>query len=85
MFGFSFLKLIILALIVIGVWNGFKYLQRRQEVQDKKRHEKVREARRETQGSADPVEDMVRCSVCDTFVAGNGAKSCGRSGCPYPR
>lgn len=85
MFGFSLPKLILLVIIIYCVWNGFKYLQRRQEVQDQKRHEKVREARRETTGSAEPVEDMIRCKVCDAFVAGSGAKSCGRSDCPYPR
>ncbi|MGJ3258301.1 MAG: hypothetical protein ACFE0S_01745 [Rhodospirillales bacterium] len=84
MFGFSLPKLLVLALIIFGVWQGFKYLQRRQAVQDRKRAEQVREARRETEGSADPVEDMVRCSVCDAFVAGVGAKSCGRRDCPYP-
>lgn len=84
MFGFSLPKLLILALIIFGVWQGFKYLQRRQEVQDKRRHEKVREARAETQGTADTVEDMVRCTVCDAFVASPGAKSCGRKDCPYP-
>lgn len=84
MFGFSLPKLLVLAAIIFAVWQGFKYLKRRQEVQDKNRHEKVREARKETQGSAEPVEDMVRCSVCDSFVAGVGPKSCGRSDCPYP-
>lgn len=85
MFGFSLPKLIVLGLIVFAVWQGFKYLQRRQEVQDRNRHEKVREARREAQGTAKPVEDMVRCKVCEAFVAGEGARSCGRSDCPYPR
>lgn len=84
MFGFSLPKLLVLAGLIFAVWQGFKYLQRRQLVQDKNRHEKVREARRETQGTADPVEDMVRCKVCDSFVAGTGAESCGRTNCPYP-
>ena len=84
MFGFSLPKLILLALIIIGVWQGFKYLQRRTEVQAAKKNERVRESRRETQGAADPVEDMTRCKVCNTFVAGTGATSCGRKDCPYP-
>ncbi len=84
MFGFSLPKLIVLAALIFVVWQGFKYLQRRQEVQDKKKHEKIREARKETQGTPDPVEEMVRCPVCETFVAGDPPKSCGRSGCPYP-
>lgn len=84
MFGFSLPKLLILAGIIFAVWQGFKYLQRRQEVQDRNRHDKVRESRRETQGTPDPVEDMVRCKECDSFVAGEGAKSCGRTNCPYP-
>lgn len=84
MFGFSLPKLLVLAGLIFAVWQGFKYLQRRQAVQDQNRHEKVREARQETQGTPDPVEDMVRCKVCDSFVAGSGVKSCGRTNCPYP-
>ncbi len=84
MFGFSLPKLLLLGIIIFAVWQGFKYLQRRQEVLDQRKHEKVREARRETQGTADPVEDMVRCEVCDSFVAAQGTNSCGRKGCPYP-
>lgn len=85
MLGFSLPKLLILALLIVLVWKGFQYLQRRQEVQARKHNEQVREARRDTQGSPDPVEDMVRCKVCDSFVAGRGVRSCGRADCPYPR
>ncbi len=81
MFGFSLPKLIILALIIVGVWKGFKYLQRRQEVQDRDRHEKVRKAREETQGSADPVEDMQRCPVCGTYFSGRPGETCGQPDC----
>ena len=85
MFGFSLPKLLVLALMVFAVWQGFKYLQRRQEVQARNHNERVRAARQETEGSKEPVEDMIRCKVCDSFVAGNGARSCGRADCPYPR
>lgn len=84
MFGFSLPKLIVLGVVIFAVWQGFKYLQRRQEVQDRKKHEKIRAAREETQGTADAVEEMVRCPVCETFVAGDNPRSCGRTGCPYP-
>ncbi len=85
MFGFSLPKLLVLAAMIFIVWQGFKYLQRRQEVQDKNKHEQIKKAREETQGTPDPVEEMVRCAVCETFVAGDNPKSCGRSDCPYPR
>lgn len=85
MFGFSLPKLIVLGLAIFAVWQGFKYLQRRQEVQARNHNERVREARRETEGSASPVEDMVRCKVCDSFVASKGVRSCGRADCPYPK
>ena len=84
MFGFSLPKILLLGAIIFVVWQGFKYLQRRQEVLDKRKHDKVREARRETQSTAETVEDMTRCSVCDSFVAAQGSTSCGRKGCPYP-
>ena len=84
MFGFSLSKLILTAIIVYVVWQGFKYLQRRQELDAQLEREKVRAARRESQGSSDPVEDMVRCKVCDSFVPSKGTRSCGRTDCPYP-
>lgn len=81
MFGFSLPKLLVLAGLIFAVWQGFKYLQRRQSVQDQNRHEKVREARRETQGTPDPVEDMQRCTVCGTYFAGSAGDTCGRPDC----
>lgn len=80
MLGFSLPKLLVLALIIFAVWQGFKYLQRRQEVQARNHNEKVRNARRETQGSADPVEDMQRCPDCGIFFSGTGPK-CGGKVC----
>ncbi len=84
MFGFSLPKLLILVAIVVVVWQGFKIIQKRQEVQARGERDRVRESRR-TGGRRDapPVEDMVRCEVCDAFVPATGAADCGRSGCPY--
>lgn len=84
MFGFSLPKILVLAAVVFAVWQGFKYLQRRQEVAERNKADRVREAKRERDGTSAKVEDMVRCKVCESFVPGVGAKSCGRPDCPYP-
>ena len=79
MFGFSLPKLLILAAIIFAVWQGFKILQRRQEVAQRAERDRLK---RERAGGG--VEDMVRCRVCDAFVAASGATDCGRGDCPYP-
>lgn len=67
------MKWLVLALIVGGVWYGFKAIGRRNKA-------KQMDAERDAK---DTVEDMSACTVCGTYVAAN-PKSCGRESCPYP-
>lgn len=81
---FSIPKLLVLAVIILVVWYGFKLVgrldeKRKQEVKDGRR----RGSPRKKAAREDSTEDLVRCPTCDTFVAAN-AKSCGRDDCPYP-
>jgi len=78
MLGFSLPKLLVLVLIVLAVWYGFKWIGRL----DKERRRSVRDG-----GAAgEPkkaVEDMVKCPVCDAYVPALGATKCDRADCPY--
>ena len=79
---FSLPKLIVLALIIAGVWYGFRWVQR---VQDRRaREDKVMRNKKSGPGKDTPkaVEDMVKCPACGTFVAALEGGSCGGRECP---
>ena len=83
MLGFSLGKIIVLLLIIMVVWYGFKVVARRgQSVGRDKTGEKLGKDRDDA--SRDTVHDMERCRVCGTFVPAAAARACGRDGCPYP-
>ncbi|NQV46608.1 MAG: hypothetical protein HQ504_02385 [Rhodospirillaceae bacterium] len=81
MFGFSFFKLLFTIAAVVIVWQGFKMFNRQQEIRAAKPATRVH---KETARSVPDAEDMVKCPVCETYVAQASAVSCGRDGCPYP-
>ena len=82
MFGFSLQKLLFTIALVVIVWYGFKLVGRI----DKKRRAQVKGAKKRgpAPSSAPGAEDMVQCTICSTYIAAKGARSCGRSDCPYP-
>lgn len=92
MFGFpSLSKLIVLVGIIAAVWYGFKLVARLDKARkaeaelsaQKKRKSGPFGKRRTPPATSDEAEDMVRCPVCEAFVAASGAAGCGRSDCPY--
>ena len=89
MFGLSFTKLLMLAILILIVWYGFKYAARIEAVTQSRRAETPRR-RQGGNGDGDtrppsprPVEDLVKCQRCDSFVAAQGAANCGKSQCPW--
>ena len=74
MLGFSLPKLLLLGAIIALIWYGFKWVGRNrqaggdQRVEDEKTPE---------------IADMDKCATCGTFVPAEGARDCGREGCPY--
>jgi len=90
MFGFSLFKIIFTIVIVIVVWNGFKYFTRMQDQRaDRSRMKSQGKGRNKASGNAsapqpgtEGIEDMVECKVCNAYVT-RGAKSCGRDDCPF--
>ena len=91
MFGFSLPKLIFTILVVVVVFYGFKAVTRLQERRqasgggdDAPRGGTQASARSAAKRESYGSEDMIACSVCGTYVAASGARSCGRGDCPYP-
>ena len=85
MFGLSFTKLLLLAILVLIVWYGFKYAARVEAVKQVLRADALRRRRGsgERPAAARPVEDLVKCPRCGSFVAAVGAANCGKPGCPW--
>lgn len=79
MLGFSLGKILVLAVIVVAVWYGFKLIGRL----EKRRKERAAEAARIRASEPPEAGDMVKCRVCDAFVLARGAMACGRPDCPY--
>ena len=84
MFGLSFTKLLLLAILILIVWYGFKYAARIETMKQAVRADALR--RRHgvgTRSPARPVEDLVKCQRCGAFVAATGAANCGKPQCPW--
>ncbi|HTZ76455.1 MAG TPA: hypothetical protein VMC10_01030 [Stellaceae bacterium] len=82
MLGFSLSKLVVLAVIVTGVWYLFRMLggpPPKKNVPPSAGGEARPQGQRRIE-----AEDTVRCTACGTYVTA-GARSCGRSDCPYGR
>jgi len=88
MFGFSLSKLFVLGLMALGAWYLFRMLagptppsnnQPRSNSQARERGTPRAPSR------ALEAEDMVRCSVCGTYVPARGAKACDNPACPWPK
>jgi hypothetical protein len=79
MLGLSFSKLVVLIILIMVVWYGFKHFSRVDKVR--------RDAPRGKAPAGGPrrveAEDMTKCSVCGAYVAARGASNCGRSDCPW--
>jgi hypothetical protein len=91
MFGLSLSKLVVLALVGLGAWYLFRMLagpnssSQRARPNAQTRHASASGAANSASPRAREAEDMVRCSVCGTYVAAKGAKACDNSACPWPR
>lgn len=81
MLGFSFGKLLVLAVIILIVWYGFKYVQRVEELQRMLRREMKRRRDGAPQPRTLPAEDLVKCERCGAYVAAGSSTSCGRADC----
>ena len=84
MFGFSFSKLLLLALLIFIVWTAFRYMRRVEAIRRVLRGEMQR--RQATRRPPPlPAEDLVSCPSCGAYVAARSASHCGRGDCPWGR
>ena len=74
-------KLLFLAGAVAGVWYLFKMLAGPSAPPAEP--EPQRRTTSTARNRAIEAEDMVACKICGTYVAANGARSCGRADCPW--
>lgn len=84
MFGFSLIKLLVLAAIIGAVWYGFKFVGRLDKERKADAKASIRGGRGKHRAApGDDVEEMVRCEACGAFVVAASARSCGRDDCPF--
>jgi hypothetical protein len=86
MLGFSFGKILVLAIAVAAVWFGFRYftalgqaVRQRQEAGNSPRRKTAR------QPAALDAEEMTACPRCGTYVSAAKPSACSRVDCPYRR
>lgn len=88
MFGLSFAKVLLLAIVISVVWFGYRWFQRWEKEQAARNAAAAPRARDQARGGGDArqlgAEDMVACTVCGAYVAPRSATSCGKANCPYP-
>ena len=76
MLGFSLSKLLVLAALIAAVWYGFRWVQRRQQLDRSGARGRVEE------DPAPSSEDLVACPRCGVFAAAGAERSCERADCP---
>ena len=76
MFGiFSLPKILFTIVVIVAVWYGFKWLNRRQLV--KRNQTKRGRLGGAGGGKTTAGEDLVQCSDCGAYVAEGGRHNCG--------
>lgn len=74
MLGFSFPKIILLAVIVLVVWYGFKLIEKRTHIKENKPSNKNKN---KSKFKADNVQDLEKCDVCNNyFLSGSSCPEC---------
>ena len=73
---FAFPKLIVIFLIIVAAWVGYRWLNGLTRELSHRRPTSPRPAIN--------AEDLVACGVCGAYVAA-AAAGCGRPDCPRPR
>jgi len=74
MLGFSFPKIILLAVIVLVVWYGFKLIEKRTHI---KENQPSNKNKNKSKFKVDNVQDLEKCDVCNNyFLSGSSCPEC---------
>ena len=74
MLGFSFPKIILLSVIMLIIWYGFKLIEKRTHIKDNKPSNKNKN---KSKFKADNVQDLEKCDVCNNyFLSGSSCPEC---------
>ena len=72
MLGFSFPKIILLSVIMLIIWYGFKLIEKRTHIKDNKPSNKNK-----SKFKAGNVQDLEKCDVCNNyFLSGSSCPEC---------
>ncbi len=86
MFGFSPGKVLLLALVFLVVWYGWKYTKRVEQIRRALREEMERQRNAAPGATRNlPAEDLIKCRSCGADVPAQSAAACGRADCPWRR
>jgi ribosomal protein L32 len=76
MLGISFQKIILLAVIVLVIWYGFKLIEKRTHIKENKPSNKNKN-KNKSKFKADNVQDLEKCDVCNNyFLSGSSCPEC---------
>ena len=70
---FSLPKILFTIFVVVAVWQGFKWLKRREALQNQRAKSDLNAAE---QAKQPDVEEMVPCPDCGAYVAKGGDHRC---------
>ncbi|MDB9972152.1 hypothetical protein OAE09_05795 [Alphaproteobacteria bacterium] len=74
MLGFSFPKIILLSVIMLIIWYGFKLIEKRTHIKDNKPSNKNKNKSKFKAGN---VQDLEKCDVCNNyFLSGSSCPEC---------
>ena len=74
MLGFSFPKIILLSVIMLIIWYGFKLIEKRTHIKENKPSNKNEN---KSKFKADNVQDLEKCDVCNNyFLSGSSCPEC---------
>jgi uncharacterized protein len=85
MLGFSFSKILVLAIAVAAVWFGFRYFTGLGQAARERQAAGETSQRRARRPAALEAEEMTACSRCGTYVSAAKPSACSRADCPYRR
>ena len=80
MFGLSIMKILFTIAVVVVIWQGFKWLKRRENVAAVNANKPLN---RESASARDDAEELVPCPDCGAYIASGSDHRCTHLSCPF--